>query len=811
MAAKPAGVWGIDLGQCALKAVRLEMIDGQVTATAFDYIEHPKILSQPDADPDALTREALEQFLSRNDLKGDTVVIGVPGQSGLARFVKLPPVDEKKIIDIVRFEAKQQIPFPLDEVVWDYQKISAGEVVDGLALETEIGLFAMKRDMINRVLQHFKDVNIEVHVVQMSPLALCNFATYDLLGKVTGPGQAGGGESAEEAGGKACVVILDIGADSSNLVITDGGKVIWQRPIPNGGNHFTRALTKDLKLTFAKAEHVKRNAVKSPDLKKILAALRPVLNEFVNEVQRSLGYFTNTHRDATIQYVIGLGNAFRLPGLQKFLQEKLQLEVRKLNHFERLEGDSVLTAPQFNENLMSFGVAYGLALQGLKIGRVQTNLLPEEIRTERLVRAKKPWAVAAAAALLLAVAGLTFGRSVEYSIFANADVKRAIDKGDSVLKEGSRIKSDFAKEEEKAAQSEAAVNRIAAGVKERYNWNLIYKYLNDTLPQPNPEAPRLPLMTRRRFTSKDIYCDDKAIKAYQEFRKKQLPNSAKVPNPVEERKLDELIKKHLIQVNIEGVVCLYADDLGPFFKNLDPGKNVIHGLTKEEEALLTGGDAEKLPKSGWVFEIRGYTYHHDGGQFILNTYLENLANPEAKGVLDPKDYPEGKLTPALKKIVRDNISFLCLYKVSPVLDPQPGVLVHIQQSLLPTLLQEHPAVGGFVSGGPQQKGEQSETSSTPAAPSRAAWTPLGEIAASSLGNLGSGAGPGGKGGEIPGGGKFPSKGPEQPPSKGPEQPAGLGGETTSPELQRLPPRTEFVILFVWREPLPVEKTEETTK
>src|SRR6516164_5816404 len=100
---KRPGVWGIDLGQCALKAIRLEDVDGKIKATAFDYIEHPKILNQPDADADQLTREALEKFLSRNDLKGDQVAIGVPGVNGLARFVKLPPVDEKKIPDIVRF------------------------------------------------------------------------------------------------------------------------------------------------------------------------------------------------------------------------------------------------------------------------------------------------------------------------------------------------------------------------------------------------------------------------------------------------------------------------------------------------------------------------------------------------------------------------------------------------------------------------------------------------------------------------------------------------------------------------------------
>ena len=173
----------------------------------------------------------------------------------------------------------------------------------------------------------------------MAPLALCNFVAYDLLGK--GAGRQQRGETRRPRDDKQCVVALDIGADSSNLVITDGERIIWQRPIPLGGNHFTRRLTKDLKLTFAKAEHLKRNATKSPDLKKILASLKPVLNDFVGEVQRSLGYFTNTHRDAQIEYMVGLGNAFRLPGLQKYLQEKLQLEVRKLQKIERLNGDAV--------------------------------------------------------------------------------------------------------------------------------------------------------------------------------------------------------------------------------------------------------------------------------------------------------------------------------------------------------------------------------------------------------------------------------------------------------------------------------------
>src|SRR5438132_3375210 len=494
MATTQPGVWGIDIGQCAFQALRLEVIEGAVTATAFDYSEHPKILSQPDADPDLLTREALDKFLERNNLHGDIVVIGIPGQSGLARFVKLPPVEEKKIGDIVRFEAKQQIPFPLDEVIWDYQKIGSGLVTDGFAMETEIGLFAMKRDMIQRFLQHFLDVHIEVHVVQMAPLALCNFISFELLGKnplkqtATETGEAASTAiqaTPDAAGGKRrCVVALDIGADNSNLVITDGDQIIWQRPIPVGGNHFTRALTKEMKLTFAKAEHMKRNATKSPDLKKILASIRPVLNEFVSEVQRSLGYFTNTHRDAHIESMIGLGSAFRLPGLQKFLSEKLQLEVHKLAKLERLSGDSVLTAPAFTQNVLSFGVAYGLALQGLKKTKLQTNLLPQEIQFERMIRAKKPWAAAAAAALLLGVVGTAFGYAWQYHAYTAAPVAAAQKTGDGVVTEFSSWNTKYQAADAKVKEDEEDVRRIIMGTDERLNWLMLNEFINQCMPVP---------------------------------------------------------------------------------------------------------------------------------------------------------------------------------------------------------------------------------------------------------------------------------------------------------------------------------------
>ena len=179
-------VWGIDIGQCALKALRCRPSRGprQIVADAFDYIEYPKLLSQPGSDPAELIGDALKQFLSRNSVMGDRVAISVSGQAGLARFIKLPPVEAKKIPDIVRYEARQQIPFDLNDVIWDYQRMGGGSEEEGFALETEIGLFAMKRDAVFRALEPFLNADIEVDVVQLTPLVLYNFVLFDQLGKL---------------------------------------------------------------------------------------------------------------------------------------------------------------------------------------------------------------------------------------------------------------------------------------------------------------------------------------------------------------------------------------------------------------------------------------------------------------------------------------------------------------------------------------------------------------------------------------------------------------------------------------------------
>jgi type IV pilus assembly protein PilM len=807
--AAPKGVWGIDIGQCALKALRIELLDGQVHATNFDYIEHPKILSQPDADPDQLTREALDQFLSRNSLKGDLVAIAVPGQSGLARFVKLPPVEEKKVGDIVKFEAKQQIPFPLEEVVWDYQKIGSGAVADGFALETEIGLFAMKRDIIARGLQHYQDVGVEVDIIQMAPLALCNFVGYEMLGK---GGPAGGEEQDDDTpkGKRKCVVALDVGADASNLVVTDGDKIIWQRPIPLGGNHLTRALSKELKLTFAKAEHLKRNAAKSPpDLKQILSALRPVLSDLVGEVQRSLGYFTNSHREAHVAYLVGLGSAFRLPGLQKYIGEKLGIDVRKPTKFNRLTGDEVVNAPVFTENLLGFAVAYGLAAQGAKAlakpdqdyGRLVTNLLPPEIRKERTIKAKKPWAIAAAALLFAGSGVMTAGYAWSFSAVNNKQITEACKESEAAVNRVSKRKGEIDAKEKEVLETFNAVNSIVAGRGEQLNWIRLNEYINKALPQPDgknleldgtaikPGGNPAPPPGERVPKQIDYWKTALAKEAAQDyFARVKGDESADAP-------VDEVLRSNLCRVDIESVQTLFTPNLKQFY---DTAKKESQDKTNKEFNGMLFHDVNNPPKDGeggWVVALSGTTYNQAGITFVRETLVYNLARmcnrkfaPGAAAPTAPANQMKSGEDP-----INDRVTHVFLWNCWDVEDPKPGVFSFIGNNYL------KPLVVAGASPTPDPSG-------APPTGSRDGWVPLGAGLAA-----GNSAGGGGLPAPAPAGGRpMGDRGGGRgvpPPAIAGATPAAPGAapDTAAPAINRAKPLYEFVVIFIWREPTPSDK------
>lgn len=370
--------WGLDIGTTSLKAIKLRRDGDAVAVEAFDVVEHDKMLTEPDVDRDQVIRHTLQKFLERNPLKRDTLFIGVPGSTTFARFVKLPPVEPKKIPEIVRFEAIQQIPFPLDQVNWDYQTFQNADSPD-----VEVGIFAMKKELVAQVLSNFQSNNLTVHGVQMSPLAVYNAAVYD-----------------DMTGGKG-TVIIDIGAEHTDLIVIDQGR-LWLRTINIGGNAFTDALVKGFKQPFARAEQLKKTAATSKYAKQIFQTMRPVFADLVAEIQRSIGHYNSSHRDSKLERIIGMGNPFKLPNLQKYLQQELKMEVLRIENFRKATVEGRLAAG-LNENILTMTSAYGLALQALDKVAIDTNLLPMEIARTMLWREKRPWFAAAAAAIVVAV------------------------------------------------------------------------------------------------------------------------------------------------------------------------------------------------------------------------------------------------------------------------------------------------------------------------------------------------------------------------------------------------------------------------
>ncbi|MFO0426623.1 MAG: pilus assembly protein PilM [Planctomyces sp.] len=564
--------WGIDIGQAGLKAIRLRSTeDGRrVVATAFDYIPHAKILSQPDAVPEELIRTAITTFLGRNQVDGDLIGISVPGQSSLAKFIKLPPVEAGKVAEIVRYEARQQIPFDLNEVIWDYQPIGGSPEESGFMLEAEVGLFAMKRDLVFDAMKPLTSNRKEIELVQIAPLAIYNYLSFDVLGfRKTA-------ETPDPPSSEDYYVMLDMGADNTTLLVSNG-RSIWIRNVPIGGNHFTRALTREMKLTFAKAEHLKLNATKSPDPKAVFQAMRPVFNDFVTEVQRSIGYFGSVNRAAKIRKIIGVGNGFRLAGLQKFLQQNLQYEVQRLESLEGVTGDSVLTDPVFMENIMTFAVPYGVALQTLGQTRITTSLLPPEIVVNRKIRSKKPWAVASAAGLMLALGLGVTGSATVLDAYSESRWKTAQDAVKTLQSTISANQAAYTAQQTDHKKVIDDIGQLVAPLEKRVLWMELLKAVNECLPR------------------------DEGNEQDQE---------------------DLSLQK---KIRVQSVTSRKVADVGTWFTALK---------TADPECFLHLADPEKGPTGkGYIVTLRGYHLYNSptvpfekrGGNFLLETVVSELA------------------------------------------------------------------------------------------------------------------------------------------------------------------------------------------
>lgn len=374
-------VWGIDVSKFAVKAVKVEKGKAGLEITGIDVIEHPVPSGQEPVDTDQLIRDAINEILARNKAKNDTLVFSMPGHATFNRFIKLPPVEAKRIPEIVRYEAQQHIPFPIDDVIWGYQPLSREVQVGD---ETEVVIFAIKKDVVNQFLQTLVEGQVPIDVLQFAPVALYNFGIYDE--------QTVGGAS----------IILDMGADNTDLIVVDGDKY-WIRNLPIAGNDLTKALQKKFQIAFNEAEKLKISAGQSQQAAKIFNVIQPVLRDLVAEIHRSIGYYKSLSKTVKFEKVLLVGSASKTINFQKFISQNLQMEAGKLVKLNKIQLSGKVNEAQFQKYFPSLGVALGLALQGHGVAANRINLLPPEMVQKKMVAQKKPFAAGIAACFLIMV------------------------------------------------------------------------------------------------------------------------------------------------------------------------------------------------------------------------------------------------------------------------------------------------------------------------------------------------------------------------------------------------------------------------
>ncbi|MDP7035765.1 MAG: type IV pilus assembly protein PilM [Planctomycetota bacterium] len=380
--------WGVDIGYSSIKAVKVQRTKGALEILNVDVVEiESKSPDSDDYNREEAIREGLTIFRNRNKLKSDPVYVSIPGQGIFNRSFPLPPVPPAKVPEIVKFEAQQQIPFPIDEVIWDYQPIEGSEEATG---ELEVNLFAAKREIINNFLVNLKAADITVQGVQIAPLALYNFFTFD--------------QPTDGA-----LVVIDIGAENTDLVVIDGPKV-WTRNLQFAGNDITRALKKKFQIPFEEAEKLKLKAKRSKQAKKIFTIIRPVLKDMVNEIHRSVGFYKSTAKGVKFERMVFLGNATKMMGFKRFFSQNLQYQVEVLEQIERVRVSPKANVNLFQEHLAGLPASIGLALQGLGVAANTIELIPEEMKQAKAAQQKKPFFVAACVIFAL-VLGLIYSRA----------------------------------------------------------------------------------------------------------------------------------------------------------------------------------------------------------------------------------------------------------------------------------------------------------------------------------------------------------------------------------------------------------------
>lgn len=385
------------------------------------------------------TRIAIASLVQKLKVGKSKVRYAISGQSVFTRFVKLPPLQEDNIEQLVTFEAQQHVPFPINEVVWDYEMIDSPG-------EKEVVIVAIKGDALDEINSAVTSSGLSTVEVDVAPMALYNAF------------RAAYGEPAET------VLLIDIGARTSNLLYIEG-KRFFTRSIAIGGAAVSAAIAKEYGVSFMEAEGTKvqhgmvaLGGGHTEQLDESTAALagvvRNALTRLPAEIARTTNYYRSQQGGSAPTRIILAGGGANLPYTLEFFQEKLNLPVEFFNPLGIVSAGKGVDQAVLQREGHMLGELIGLGLRGIGKSKINIDLVPAVVEQARVADRRKPFLIGAAALVLLGAAGWA---GFQYLAAQNADKKlqSLTETNDQLNPIADHIRSEIKKEND--------IHKVASG------------------------------------------------------------------------------------------------------------------------------------------------------------------------------------------------------------------------------------------------------------------------------------------------------------------------------------------------------------
>ena len=463
--AAPARIVSLNLGTQTVGLAEFQRAEnGGLALNAYKLTE---ILSDPSAEAARLpqTRLAISEMKDALKLRNAPVNYAISGQNIFARFVKLPTVAEDKIDQIIGFEAQQNVPFPIEEVIWDYQLVGSGK--EG---QVEVVLVAIKSDLLDDLNATSEGNGFRTQVVDAAPMALYNAFRYNYSDL---PG---------------CTLLIDLGARTTNLVFVETGKV-FSRSINIGGNTITAALAKEFQESFSAAEERKKKDGyvslggayaddKNADIAKEAKIIRNAMTRLHAEISRSINFYRAQQAGTAPQRIFLCGGTANLPYLREFFGEKFQLPIEYFNPLKNVTVTSNVNVDEVVRNAHLLGELVGLGLRSVNTCPMELNLRPTSVISAEKIAARRPYFVGAGLCLLLALLGawLYFLRANDLKVKTLAEVRARNATMGEFEKQDNAVTAEINKIKENAAP-------LLRTVDDRQFWTRVITGLHKALPE----------------------------------------------------------------------------------------------------------------------------------------------------------------------------------------------------------------------------------------------------------------------------------------------------------------------------------------